>query len=337
MKNWFTIKAAAQDGGVAEISIFDEINPYYGVSAKDFIAQFKTATAKAGKVLLTVNSIGGEVFNGLAIHNALKQSGKHVTGRVMGIAASIASVILMACDEIEMPKNTMLMVHNASNPRGGDAEDHRRYADILDKIDDQIIDIYVAKSGKTADEVRKLLADDSFLTAEEALALGFATKVLDDVEVKASFDVDGLPDGVKALFNKAPAPTPPAPASNRTLAEQIKAAADAAGLGDFVAVWIADDSLTSIDAVQARIDQAREIKAVATIVGRADDAAALIRDGKSLAEARKVIGAAAAAADKNINTAPSSKTVKNGDGAREYDPGAVWASIRERELAGAKK
>ena len=95
-KHWFSMKAAAQEGGTAEISIFDEINPYYGVTARDFIAQFKTVTAKASKVVLSINSIGGDVFQGLAIYNALKASGKDITVRVMGIAASMASVIAMA-------------------------------------------------------------------------------------------------------------------------------------------------------------------------------------------------------------------------------------------------
>ena len=130
MKNWFTIKAAAKEGGTAEISIFDEINPYYGVTAKNFIDEFKAKTANASKVTLAINSPGGDVFQGFAIYNALKNSGKEINVRVMGIAASMASVIAMAGNTIEMPKNAMMMVHNAITGIYGDAEELRDRAEI---------------------------------------------------------------------------------------------------------------------------------------------------------------------------------------------------------------
>lgn len=198
MRNWYSIKALASDA--AEIAIYDEIG-MWGITAKDFIADLKKIDAT--KLNLSINSPGGSVFDGFAIFNALKASGKDITVTVVGIAASMASVIAMAGKKIKMPKNAMMMVHNAISGVYGDAENMREVADVLDKIDNSIVATYVARTGKSEEEVRALMADDTYMTAEEAVSIGFADELIDEMKVTACFELERLPENVKAMFQSA--------------------------------------------------------------------------------------------------------------------------------------
>ncbi len=152
MKTWFTIKALADDS--AEISIFDEIG-MWGVSAKDFINDFRKVNAQ--KVTLLINSPGGSVFDGLAIYNVLRQSKADVTVKVMGLAASAASFIAMAGKKIVMPKNAFMMVHNPISGIFGNSDEMRKWADTVDKFTLSLIGIYAARTGKSEDEIKALL------------------------------------------------------------------------------------------------------------------------------------------------------------------------------------
>ena len=134
MRTWYSMQAAANAPTTAEISIFDEIG-MWGVTAKQFISDLK-ALGDVKDITLSLNSPGGSVFDGLAIYNALRSSGANVTVKVMGIAASIASVIAMAGKKIVMPENTFMMVHNPWSFAIGNANDMREMADVLDKLGD---------------------------------------------------------------------------------------------------------------------------------------------------------------------------------------------------------
>ena len=328
---WYTIKAAATPDAV-DIAIFDEIG-YWGVTAKSFITDLK-AKAKDGvkRANLSINSPGGSVFEGWAIFNALKASGLEIHVTVMGIAASMASVIAMAGKTITMPANSMMMVHNAISGVYGDAEDLRAVVEVLDKIDNSIVATYVARTGKPEDEVRALMSADTFMTAAEALDLGFATAVIDPVEARASFDIAQLPENVRAVF-KAVAP-PPKPVS---LAAQIKAAAEAAGLGEYAASWAVDDRLPTMEAVNAAIADAVEVVALCEMVGRPDDAGDHIRARAPIVDVRKALHAALAAADQATHTdgsRPSKDTQPEaGAGKHEFNPAAVWAEVNKRNAA----
>ena len=107
MKTWFTARAT---NGVAELSIYDEIGSY-GVPAKAFIDEMKSL-GNISELTLRINSPGGSVFDGIAIYNALKRHPAKVIVTVEGLAASIASVILCAGDEVVMPKNALIMIHD---------------------------------------------------------------------------------------------------------------------------------------------------------------------------------------------------------------------------------
>ena len=164
-RSWFQFQnAAAED--VASVSIFDEIGKW-GVTAKDFITELSTVKAKV--VNLDINSLGGSVFDGVAIYNALTnrvKAGTTVNVTVMGVAASIASVVAMAGSKIIMPANTFMMIHNPWGSVSGGSSDMREYADLLDKVTNNLVATYVARTGKLDEEIRALLATDTWLTAE---------------------------------------------------------------------------------------------------------------------------------------------------------------------------
>lgn len=275
MRGWYNIKAATGTDA-PEISIFDEIGGW-GITAKEFITDFKAKTTGATKATLLLNSNGGDVFQGWAIFNTLKASGLDITVKVMGIAASMASVIAMAGKRIEMPANSMMMVHNASSGLFGDAEDLRAVADVLDKIDASIVAAYALRTGKTEDEVRALMAADSFLTADEAVELGFADEVTGAVKATAQFDTSRLPENVRALF---------APPEQTAFADEVAALASAAGFSEFAAGWALDPTIKSAADVRAVITAAREVKSLCALVGHADMAPGFIKVRASVADAR---------------------------------------------------
>lgn len=307
-KTWFSIKAAASlsdDGPAAEVSIYDEIG-YWGVTAKDFIDAIKPYKGKALDV--AINSPGGDVWAGIAIYNALRAHGGTVTTRAMGVAASAASIVMMAGDKREMPANAMIMVHNPWSFAAGNADELRETADVLDKIGDSLASIYVARTGKPDEEIRAMLATDTWLSADESLALGFVDNVTPSFEAKALFDLDRLPDAARAVFDAArkPEPTPTPPALPESLADVLATLAKSAGVEDHLQVLVTDDSVTDEASARNLIARARDVKAYALHAGLPDLAAALIRERKSVPDARAALQAARAAEDEAtvVNTAP---------------------------------
>lgn len=191
-KNWYSITARANE---AHIYIFDEIGGF-GVTAKAFIKDLQGLGGRP--VILHVNSPGGDMFEALAIFNALDSYLGHVTVIVEGVAASAASFIAMAADTIIMPANTMLMVHNASAGVVGGEEAMHEGARILSNLNTTMVAAYAAKSGLSDDRVAELMAATTWMTAEEALALGFADEVRDAVKVAANFDLSRYPHAPRA-------------------------------------------------------------------------------------------------------------------------------------------
>lgn len=223
MKSWYSIKAQAD--GEYEVLIYDEIG-YWGISAKQFIDDFKKIPAEA-KVALRINSPGGDVFDSLAIHNVIKRHAGEVNGTVDGIAASGASIIAMAAKRLEMPENSFLMIHNSSGLAVGNADDMRELADVLDKIDTALVSTYVTRTGQSEKKIQQMLADETWLTAKEAVDLGFADEVTNAVKIAASANLDrfkNLPQPLKALSPAAHAPAAPSTESSSSGAASDKTA-----------------------------------------------------------------------------------------------------------------
>ena len=131
-----------------------------------------------GDLTVHINSPGGDVFAGVAIYNAIKDYSKgKVIVKVDGIAASIASVIAMAGDEIVMAPGSMMMIHNPWTMGVGNSEELRKVADTLDEINESVVPIYVERSGLSKEEVQELLDAETWLSAERAVEMGFADRV----------------------------------------------------------------------------------------------------------------------------------------------------------------
>lgn len=164
-------------GDVAEIMVYDEIG-FWGVTAADFVAQLKNITAP--KVVVRINSPGGDVFDGLAIFAAIQGYSGEVTCVVDGWAASAASFIALAGKETTMAPNAFMMIHKAWAMAIGNADDMGDMKDTLDKLDGQLAQIYAKKSGKPVDEIMALMAgkvDGTWFTAQEALDAGLIDEI----------------------------------------------------------------------------------------------------------------------------------------------------------------
>ncbi len=173
-----------------DVHIYEEIGGW-GVRARSFVKDLKEIK---GDIVLHLNSPGGQVFDGLAIYNTLNSRDDKVTVKIEGLAASIASIIALAGDEIEMAENSMLMIHNPLISISGDSEEMRKAAETLDKIKESIVGIYVSHSNMTADEVSLMMDNETWLTAHEAISKGLCTKITAVVEVSNVFDSEEYSD-----------------------------------------------------------------------------------------------------------------------------------------------
>jgi ATP-dependent protease ClpP protease subunit len=203
MNNWYTIRAR---GTGAEILIYDEIGAY-GVSAKGFLAELG-ALPDGVPIDLRLNSPGGSVFDAVAIYNALQRHDGTITVWIDGIAASAASYIAMAGDEIVMPENAFLMIHDPSGLVMGTAADMREMADTMDKIAGGMVRGYAARSRRSEEEIAALMAAETWFDAEAALEAGLATRMIAPVRIAASFDIARFRNAPPALVEAIADPVP---------------------------------------------------------------------------------------------------------------------------------
>lgn len=169
------VRAAAD--GSAEILLYDEIG-YWGVTAKNFAATL--AGIDASSITVRINSPGGDVFDGLAIYNSLKAHPANINTVVEGLAASAASFIMLAGDNVTMAENSLVMIHKAWAFGIGNADDMTALAGTLSKIDGQIAGMYSAKNGKGSDENLAAMAAETWMTSAEAMEFGLVDSIVGD-------------------------------------------------------------------------------------------------------------------------------------------------------------
>lgn len=190
MKNkpWFTFKNEA--GQTPELLIYDVIGDWAGLSARELVAELKAIDSPT--ITVRINSPGGSVFDGIAIYNALRHHPAEIEVRIEGLAASIASVIAMAGDRIQMAANALMMIHNPFGWVGGDAEALRKMADMMDKTTEVIAQTYAAHSSLDLNDIIRLMSEETWFTAQEALDSGLITHIDEPVKMVATFDLSAF-------------------------------------------------------------------------------------------------------------------------------------------------
>lgn len=342
----FTAKTATKP---AVLAIDDEIG-FWGVQAKDFRTQLDAVDGD--ELVVEINSPGGDVFAGLGMYNMLRSfsaSGKKVTTRVTGIAASIASVIFLAGDKREMPENAMVMIHGVAGGAWGTVGEIEERAAAMKKVQASMQTVYTSRLGIDETRASELTAKDNWFSAQEALSEKIATDLTEEVKVTAKFNVEraDLPEHVAKLFAaKVDTPEPePEPAITKEdeqalehpVAEAIMAAAKTAGLeahAPFLAL-----SCASLDEAKTRMSDAREIVALCTVAGVADKAAAHIRANTSVAAVRAALVETLAKADESIDNSQrentSGKTGQDNASPPVVNSASIWASHNKQLKKGA--
>ena len=183
-RQWYEIKDAS--GSSADIWIYEEIGENFwgeGLTAKQFVEDL--AALQVDHIALHINSPGGSVFDGQAIYNAIQRHPARVTSHVEGLAASIASVVALAGDTVEMAANALFMIHDPYGMAMGTSADMRQMAEVLDKVKGTILGVYERKTGMDAEAILGAMAAETWYTAAEAEEAGYADSVAAPVKAAA--------------------------------------------------------------------------------------------------------------------------------------------------------
>ena len=190
-KTWYNMTAAEGETS-AEISIYDAIGSF-DVNAKQFVDELKEINADT--INLRINSPGGSVIDGNAMFNALQRHPAKVITHIDGLAASMASVIAMAGDEVHMADNALLMIHNPWTFSMGDADELRADADLLDKMSASILSAY-GRSQYEAEEIKDLMDAETWFTAQEAFDAGLVDHISTGLRAAAS-EITAMAEGAE--------------------------------------------------------------------------------------------------------------------------------------------
>jgi len=313
-----------------------------------------------GDVTIRLNSGGGFATDGAAIYAAIKAHAGHVTMRVEGIAASAASLIAMAGDEVIMADGAMMMVHDPSGLTIGTASDHRQAAGALDKLGESYASVYASRSGLSEARVRELMLAETWMTASEAVGLGFADRgdaIIEDGEgAVAAFPFEiyaNTPERLRALANekgwRAAMPKTGARPRNMeaSMADEQKAAAESntavveiphQASADAPVMSADDIAKASERAVAAERQRAsgirRAVAAARLSPTMADD---LIDEGVSLDAARERIINAWADAGDTHEYAPQPTARVLADATERLAEGATMALMSRAGMEGGER
>ena len=195
-KSWFSMVAMAPGAGslrpvasggkVARVDILGPIGGW-DVSGADFLRELKNL-GEVDTIDLRIHSPGGDVLDGWAIANGLRNHPARVVGRVEGMAASMGSVVLCSCDEVHIPKNGYVMIHNVGGGAFGGVDELRGVADLMEKLQGDIVDFYAARTGLENAELVEMMNAETWMNGSDAVAKGFADVLLEPVKVAACVD-----------------------------------------------------------------------------------------------------------------------------------------------------
>lgn len=206
--------------GSTDIYLYDEIG-FWGITAQDFVDRLNEVDSK--KINLHINSPGGEIFDGLAIFNAIKQHPAEVTVYVDALAASAASFIAQAGDKVIMARNATMMIHDGIGLAYGNEQDMLDTAALLSKLSDNIADIYAFRAGGTVEDWRALMREEVWYSSSEAVEAGLADERLDEDNKEAEEETNKWDF---SIFNYAGRDEAPSPGEirKRVLTNRVKEA-----------------------------------------------------------------------------------------------------------------
>ena len=331
-QNWYAFKNAPDKNGEVELSLYDEIGSF-GIGAKEFIAELKEH--KDQHIHLRINSPGGEIVEGSAIYNALTRHKGGLTVHIDALAASMASVIAMSGDPVYMSDNALLMIHNPWTLAAGEAKDLRKQADLLDTMKSNLIRAYQKKSGMDEKAIAKLMDEETWLDAVEAVALGFVDAIEDGIpaaasakEMRARFDNFAKAKMQNTVISEAEVSAPAAdPVVEETpvAAETVEAVTDAPVVEEAEVVAVEEAPVA---------EEAQAAVTSDSLVAKISDMAAKLAEVEARATAAEAelskVKEAFAALEKGAGVAAATvvPTVASED---KSDPVAQWMDAVERK------
>ncbi|EOW9398449.1 head maturation protease, ClpP-related [Vibrio cholerae] len=201
-----------------------------GVTVKRIDAALRAIGDKP--VTVYINSPGGDMWEGIAIHNRLQEHSQKVTIKVIGIAASAASIIAMASDDRQIATSSFLMIHNCWTCVCGNRHFLREMADTMEEFDMAMADVYADTSGQPVEEMSRMMDAESYIRGKKAVELGLCTSIIDPSEVKETNDEESKQANALKAMDMALAKTGMPRAKRRELFSNLKSTTHNAGGGD---------------------------------------------------------------------------------------------------------
>lgn len=304
MRNWYRIVAEAA-GQAADLFIFGEIGKSFwdddAVSAKQLIDALSALPESVSTLRVHVNSVGGDVFDAIAIANVLRSQSRDrhrtVEMSIEGLAASAATIVTSAGDSIKIADNAILMIHDPIGGTWGPATEMRKMADLLDQVRGSIIATYRWVSQLSAEALADLMTATTWMNAEQALENGFATEIVSGAAVQACFRPDSLQrlgeipapyrERIAALVTAPPAPEPAPSVPNISAAspKETVQLCEAAGFSHLAASLL-DLPMAK---VEERLSQAKQIRIFCEAAKQPEFTDVFIRGGVSVESAKALL------------------------------------------------
>ncbi|MHB2240847.1 head maturation protease, ClpP-related [Pseudomonas monsensis] len=356
-KTWYALQASGEaTERVIEVFVYGEIGAW-GITANQFVQDLRAMDDGVSSVVAAFNSIGGDLFDGLAMHNALSRLGERCTGRIDALAASAASVAVCGAHRVVIAANAMLMIHNPYTYAGGDAEDFRRVADVLDQALEAIIAAYKAKAPDIDDaELRRMVDAETWLTANEAVALGLADEVGDGIKVKACLGQGAVlqrfqhaPAELVAQLDEPPEPDPelepvdppqvPPVVDSAKLALMITQRCTAAGISNLIEPLLNSTQLESEEIVLAGLARAKAVNDLCVAARLPEFSAEYVAAGLDAAAVRARLFDKIVTSGKGFeidNSLPLADDPAPKVLAKQPDPNSIWAARQAAQTGTAR-
>ena len=358
-KHWYSLKASGEaEARSIEVYVYGEIGTW-GITANQFVRDLAAIDDGVSPIVVAFNSVGGDLFDGLAIHNALSRLGERCTGRVDALAASAASVAVCGAHKVVIASNAMLMIHNPWTYAAGDAEDLRKVATALDQAMEAIIAAYKAKAPNIDEvELRRMVNAETWLTASEAVALGLADSVGEGVTVKACLGQGGAlqryqhaPQALLAQLDAPPEPTPePTPepippepekppiVDSAKLALLITQSCNTAGISNLIESLISSTKLADEATVNAALTNAKAVRDLCVAARLPEFTQEFVAAGLSAEAVRgrlfdKLVSGGGFEID---NSLPISDDPVPKIQAKQPDPPSIWAARQSAQSRQSK-